>query len=62
MDTANLMGLLASTLMQNPAGLTPRDAVPFGIAAGVGMFLGWMIGYIRGHKAGLRERAARFRR
>ena len=42
--------------------LFQSTAAPIGLALGVGMFLGWMIGFIRGHKAGLRERAARFRR
>lgn len=32
------------------------------LALGAGFFFGWMIGYIRGHARGLRDRASRFYR
>ena len=37
------------------------NKVEIAIAFGVGMFLGWMVGFVRGHAAGLRERSARLR-
>lgn len=37
-----------------------RQSIPhIPLAVGFGMFIGWLIGYVRGHKAGLRERSAR---